>query len=361
MRDILPMWVADMDFRTPDFVIKAIQQRLKHEILAYTYRSDSVYESVMSWLERRHRWKVHQEWIGFTPGVVPALNLAVLAFTDPGDKIIIQTPVYFPFFTAVKDHDRQLVVNPLILNKGRYEMDLDQLKSQIDSRTRMLILCSPHNPTGNVWRKKELEELAKICIENQILILSDEIHADIVFSGHQHIPLASISEEIAENVVTLTSPSKTFNFAGMSISYFIASNSNHFRRMNGMIEKLHLASGSIFGDVALEAAYIYGDTWLKELLSYLENNVALAEEFINNELPEIELIKPEATFLLWIDFRKLSIEAKVLQQKLIDEAGLGLSEGSMFGSNGLGFQRMNIGCPASTVKKALVSIRDTLF
>ena len=357
-KEILPMWVADMDFRTPDFIVDAIKKRVEHEVYAYTYRTDSIYQSVINWLYKRHQWQVKKEWIGFSPGVVPALNMAVLAFTAPGDKIIVQSPVYFPFYSAVKDHDRQLVVNPLVLNNGRYSMDYEHLKLQIDNQTRMLILCSPHNPTGNVWRKEELEALVTICIENNILIISDEIHADIIFSGHKHIPTAKLSAEIAEHVITLMAPSKTFNFAGLATSYIVASNPKHFERLNGMNEKLHLGSGNIFGGVALEAAYNHGDEWLGQLIAYLEKNITFSEEFINNELPGIELIKPEATFLLWIDFRKLNLKGKTLTQKMIEKAGLGLSDGRLFGTDGEGFQRMNIGCPASLVKQALVQIKN---
>lgn len=357
-KEILPMWVADMDFRTPDFIVDAIKKRVEHEVYAYTYRTDSIYQSVINWLYKRHQWQVKKEWIGFSPGVVPALNMAVLAFTAPGDKIIVQSPVYFPFYSAVKDHDRQLVVNPLVLNNGRYSMDYEHLKLQIDNQTRMLILCSPHNPTGNVWRKEELEALVTICIENNILIISDEIHADIIFSGHKHVPTAKLSAEIAEHVITLMAPSKTFNFAGLATSYIVASNPKHFERLNGMNEKLHLGSGNIFGGVALEAAYNHGDEWLRQLIAYLEKNITFSEEFINNELPGIELIKPEATFLLWIDFRKLNLKGKTLTQKMIEKAGLGLSDGRLFGTDGEGFQRMNIGCPASLVKQALVQIKN---
>ncbi len=360
-KEILPMWVADMDFRTPDFIVEALKKRVEHEIYAYTFRPDSLYESVIDWIERRHQWTVKQEWVGFTPGVVPALNMAVLALTEPGDKIIVQTPVYFPFFLAVKDHGRQLGLNPLVLDKGRYRMDLDNLRAQIDGKTRMLILCSPHNPTGNVWRREELEELVKICIENDILIVSDEIHADIIFHGSKHIPTAALSEEVAEHVITLMAPSKTFNIAGLSTSYIIASNPEHYKKLNGLNEKLHLGSGNIFGSVALEAAYRHGDEWLEQLIVYLENNIALAEEFINNELPGIELIKPEATFLLWIDFRSLATKGKIITDKMVADAGLGLSDGRLFGTDGEGFQRMNIGCPASLVEKALVQIKNTFI
>jgi cystathionine beta-lyase len=238
-------------------------------------------------------------------------------------------------------------------------MDLDHFKSQIDKRTRMLILCSPHNPTGNVWQKEELLELSKICLENNILIISDEIHADIVFPGHRHIPTASLSDAVAGQVVTLMAPSKTFNFAGLATSYIIASNPELFKRLNGVNEKLHLGSGNIFGSVALEAAYTHGDAWLEQLIAYLEKNIVIAEEFINNELPGIDLIKPEATFLLWLDFRKLKLRGKELVEHMILKAGLGLSDGRLFGDDGDGFQRMNIGCPSDIVIRALNRIRKS--
>jgi cystathionine beta-lyase len=224
--DVLPLWVADMDFRTPDFVIDAIKERAVHEIFGYSYHPDSQLDSIIDWIQRRHQWQINREWIGFTPGVVPAINLAVLAFTKPGDKIVVQTPVYFPFFSSVKEHQRQLILNPLILDQGRYKMDFDLLRKQIDDNTKMLILCSPHNPTGNVWKREELEQLANICIGKNILILSDEIHADIVYKGHKHIPIANLTPEVAKQTITLMSPSKTFNFAGLSTAYFIASNKN---------------------------------------------------------------------------------------------------------------------------------------
>lgn len=358
--DVLPLWVADTDFRTPDFVIKAIQNRLKHEILGYSFQPESEYQSVIDWVYRHHQWKIKKEWIGFTPGVVPTLSFAVLTFTHPGDKIIIQTPVYFPFYSAVTDHGRQLVLNPLILENGRYRMDFDNLKSQIDSGVKMLILCSPHNPTGNVWKKEELLELAKICMEHNILIISDEIHADIVYEGNKHIPTAMLSNEIADKTITLMAPSKTFNFAGLSTSYFIASNKKLFEKLSQTVSKMHLGEGNIFGNIALEAAYREGDNWLSQLILYLQQNIAFAKDFINSNIPFIEVIEPEATFLLWVDFRKTGLDDKTVRTLLLKDAHVALSNGILFGKDGEGFQRINIGCPRSVLEKGLQQIAISL-
>lgn len=357
--DILPMWVADMDFKVPECISKAIHDRISHEIYGYSFHNDNVYQSVIDWISKRHNWNIKKEWVAFTPGVVPSLNLAVLAFTNPGDKIIVQTPVYFPFFSAVKDHRRQLINNPLQLKNGRYYMDLANLKKQIDSKTRMIFLCSPHNPTGNVWKREELIDLVKICSEQEILIISDEIHADIVYKPHKHIPTASLLEEISDQVITLMAPSKTFNMAGLSTSYFIASDKTLFKKLNHWVEKLHLSMGNIFGNIAMEAAYRYGEDWLDQLIYYLHGNIRFAEEFINNEMPDIDIINPEATFLLWLDFRKKNIPEKQLNKYMQEEAGLGLSDGLLFGSNGGGFQRINIGCPRSVLEKALKQINHS--
>lgn len=359
--DIIPLWVADMDFRTPDFILEALKKRMEHELFGYSYHPERQYQSIIDWVKRRHRWNIKKGWIGFAPGVVPALNLAVQAFSSPGDKIIMQTPVYFPFYSAVKDHHRELAINPLVLRHGRYEMDLGQLKTLIDHKTRILILCNPHNPTGNVWTKNELNELASICLQHNILIVSDEIHSDIVYSGYNHIPVASLSEAIAQQTVTLMSPSKTFNIAGLSTSYFIAANKGLKEQLQKEIDKCHLSEGNIFGGIALEAGYQQGDTWLAELIAYLEKNIVLVRNFINNRLPFLTLIQPEATFLLWIDFRRTGMDDKEIQQLLVGEARVGLSNGSIFGIEGTGFQRMNIGCPRSILENALNKLEQAFI
>ncbi len=358
--DVLPIWVADMDFRTPDFVLEAIRKRLQHEILGYSFHPDSQYQSVIDWVYQRHQWKIKKEWISFNPGVVPALSLAVLTFTNPGEKIIIQTPVYFPFYSAVTDHNRQLILNPLKVKNGRYVMDLDNLKSQINPATKMMILCSPHNPTGNVWTKNELLELTEICTKNNILIISDEIHADIVYEGNKHIPVAMLNEEIANHTVTLMAPSKTFNFAGLSTSYFIASNKVLYEKLDQAVNKMHLGMGNILGNIALEAAYREGNEWLSQLILYLQQNIAFTKDFINSDIPSLELIEPEATFLLWMDFRKTGLDDKTVRTILVEDAQVGLSNGILFGKDGEGFQRINIGCPRLILENGLQQIARSL-
>ncbi len=358
--EVIPMWVADMDFKTPDFVVNAFKERINHEIFGYTLTPDSLLNSIINWVDHRHQWKIKKEWIGFTPGVVPSLNLAVLAFTKPGDKIVIQTPVYPPFFTAASDHKRKLIINPLILKNGRYCMDFENLIEQIDKNTKLLILCSPHNPTGNVWKESELKTLADICMHNNILIVSDEIHSDIVFSGHKHIPLASLSGDISRHVITLMAASKTFNFAGLNFSYFIVSDRSLYNELKQTTEKLHLGLGNIFGSIATDAAYKYGEEWLFQLIVYLEKNIAFAEEFINRNIPSVKIIRPEATFLLWLDFRGTGLTEVQLKKLIIQEAKLGLSDGVIFGQDGSGFQRINIGCPKSILEKALTQIQKAI-
>ncbi|MFH2096724.1 MAG: PatB family C-S lyase, partial [Bacteroidota bacterium] len=270
--DILPMWVADMDFRTPPFIIEKIRERLDHEVLAYTFRTPSFGKAVKRWMETRHHWNIEENWVTYSPGVVPALNMCVLAYTQPGDKIIVQPPVYFPFFSAIKDHDRIMVENPLVLRDGAYRMDLDHLRSVIDDSVKMIFLCSPHNPVGRVWTKEELIGLSEICLDHNIIIISDEIHHDLIFEGYSHFPTAKISKYISEMTVTCIAPSKTFNLAGMSTSALIIEN-DHLRSLyDAVLNKFHLNLGNIFGNVALEAAYNYGDEWITGLMKYIKGN-----------------------------------------------------------------------------------------
>ena len=270
--NVLPMWVADMDFKTPDFIINKIKKRLEHEVLGYTFRGEDFYNSVVNWIKNRHQWEVKREWITFSPGVVPALTLIINALTKPGDKIIVQSPVYFPFFTSVLNTGRQLINNELILENGRYKMDLEDLKKQIDSRTKMMLLCNPHNPGGMVWTKGELAELAEICLKNNILILADEIHSDIILNGHKHVPMASLSEEISNITISTYAPSKTFNLAGLSTSVVICANKVLLEAYDNYIGDFHLHMGNVFGSVALEAAYNGGEKWLSEMVRYIEHS-----------------------------------------------------------------------------------------
>jgi len=359
--DILPMWVADMDFKTPDFIIDAVKERAEHPVYGYTFRPDSYYQSIIDWVKRRNNWNIDKEWIGFCPGIVPAVNMAVMAFSNPGDKIIVQPPVYFPFFNAVELNGRRLVYNQLQLKNGRYGFDLEDLKKKtVDPAVKMLILSNPHNPGGSVWSKTELEELATICIENNVLIISDEIHGDLVYKPNKYIPLSSINNEIAQHTVSFIAPSKTFNIAGMSSASSIISNKVLRQRYNEIIEQLHIGMGNMFGIVALEAAYKNGDNWLNQLLEYLQENVKLTQEFIESHIPEIKMIKPEGTYLVWLDFSKLGLNNKELDDLLIKKAKVGLNSGYTFGPGGDGFMRINIACPKPILEKALKQIKEVV-
>ncbi|ACR78872.1 MULTISPECIES: MalY/PatB family protein [Kosmotoga] len=359
-RDLIPMWVADMDFEAPKPVIEAIKNRAQHGCYGYTARPDSYYESIMNWLEKRHSWKVEKEWLLHSPGVVPGIVIAILAFTNPGDKVIIQTPVYHPFYSTVRENGRQLVKNPLKLENGKYFMNFEDLESKIDERARMLILCNPHNPGGRVWTEGELLKLGELCIKHDLIILSDEIHSDIIMPGYKHIPIASISQELADRTITYIAPSKTFNLAGLTTSTVIISNQRLRRIYNNMLSSLELNLGNVFGIVATEAAYRYGEEWLEQLLKYLKGNLEFLKKFISERLPEIKVVEPEGTYLVWLDFRGLGMDQEELRKFIIEKAKLGLNDGVTFGEEGKGFQRMNIACPRSILKKALEQLETAV-
>lgn len=350
---LLPLWVADMDFRTPDFIVEAMRRRLDHEIYGYTIRPDSYFEAVVSWMKRRFDWNIQKEWISFSPGVVAGLTLGIETFSNPGDGVVVMPPVYFPFFDCVKGTKRKLVENPLKLENGRYTFDLDDLKSKIDKNTKLLLLCNPQNPGGMAWTREELTALTDICLENDIMIISDEIHSDLVYKGHQHIPLASISEEVAQHCMISMAPSKTFNVAGLSSSLVIIPNKTRFARFERALGVGHLGMGNIFGTVALEAAYTHGDEWLEQMLEYLWKNYLLLENFITEKLPKVKVIRPEATYLVWLDFTAYGMPNEELMKFTMEQAKLALNDGGRFGTGGDGWLRINIGCPRSVLEEAL--------
>jgi len=359
--DVLPMWVADMDFRTPDFIIESIRDRLNHPVLGYTLEPSGMNAAIIDWLRTRHQWDIRNEWIVAGPAVVPSMAVLVHAFTDPGDEVIVQKPVYFPFFRTITNHNRHILNNPLINRNGRYEMDLDDLKEKITPRTKMIFLCNPHNPGGRVWSEEELKSLADICLENNILIISDEIHADLVLFGNKHISIASISADIAKNTITCMSSSKTFNTAGLASAYVIISNLKHRRIYKEKLNDFHLNIGNVAGMYAQEAAYLKGAEWLDQLLNYLEGNINYMEDYLHQNLSDIKVMKPEGTYLVWMDFRNTNIDSKKLKKFIIDEAGLGLSDGLLFGEEGSGFQRLNVACPRSVLKKGLEGLAEAFF
>lgn len=352
-KDVLPLWVADMDFKTPDFIVDAIKKRAEHEIFGYTFRADSYYNSIIGWMKRRHNWDIQKEWISFSPGVVAGLTFGIEAFSKPGDSVIVQPPVYFPFFDCVKGTKRKLIENPLKIENGRYTFDFEDLKAKIDKKTKLLLLCNPQNPGGTVFSKEELTELATICLENKIMVISDEIHSDLIFNGHKHIPFASLSDEIAQNCMVSMAPSKTFNVAGFSSSIVIIPNKTKFARYERAIGVAHLYMGNIFGSVAMEAAYTHGDEWLDQMMVYLQENYKLLENFFKTKLPRVKVMNPEATYLIWLDFREYGMKNAELMKFTLERAKVGLNDGGRFGTGGDGWLRINIGCPRSVLAEAL--------
>ena len=351
--DVLPLWVADMDFRAPDFIVDAIKKRAGHEIYGYTFRSDSYYKSIIGWMKRRHNWDIKKEWISSSPGVVPGLTLTIETFSKPGDEVIVQPPVYFPFFDCIKGTKRKLIENPLKIENGRYTFDFDDLKKKITENTKLLLLCNPQNPGGMVWKKEELEALSGICLENNIIVISDEIHSDLIFNKNKHIPFAILSEEAAKNCAILMAPSKTFNVAGLSTSLVIIPDKTKFNRYERTLGVGHLGMGNIFGSVALEAAYSNGDEWLEQLLAYLWENFLLVETYFSKNLPKVKVMKPEATYLIWLDFTSYGMNDERLSKFIIKEAKVGLNNGGRFGTGGNGWMRINIGCPRSILQEGL--------
>jgi len=350
--DVLPMWVADMDFETPDFIREAIIKRAQHPIYGYSFRGQSYYQSIINWQERRQNWKIEKDWILFSPGVVPAFNFALMAYTNPGDKVIVQPPVYFPFFSAIKNHGCEQLDNQLLYKNGKYEIDFEDLSIKA-KEAKILFLCSPHNPSGRCWSNDELSKLAEICLENDVIIMSDEIHADLVMPGFKHTPTASISDEISEITVTTIAPSKTFNIAGLDTSCVIIQNEELRTKYQDVLKKLHINSGNLFGAVALEAGYTYGDEWLGELISYIRKNYDFLKQAIESDFKMLDIVPLEATYLAWIDFSKTGLTDDEIKSMLINEAKLGFSHGPVFGKGGEGFQRINLAAPKSIVEEAV--------
>lgn len=351
--NLLPLWVADMDFRPPEEVLQAMQKVLDHGIMGYTLRPDSHLEANIEWLERRLGWKVEKDWFISTPGIVPAINLAVQAFSEPGDEIILQHPVYYPFSMAIENNNRVIKSNQLKLIDGRYRMDFEDLAKGIGSRTKMLILCNPHNPVGRVWQADELRQLAEICLENKIIILADEIHADLIMPGHKHVPIASISPEIAEITLTCSAPNKTFNMAGLQMGHVIISNPALRELYERAVKKTGIMMSNIFGIAAGEAAYRYGEEWLEQLLVYIWDNYQQMVATFSEKLPAVKVLPLEGTYLAWMDFSALNYSDEKMKEILLRQAKVWLDDGPMFGPGGEGFQRINLATPRSVLALGL--------
>jgi len=358
--DLLPMWVADMDLASPDFILEAIKKRCNHGILGYTMIPRGWYESICSWLKRRHDWEIDGKELGFIPGIVSGIALAIQCFTKPGDKVLIQTPVYPPFMFLPRNNGRETEINQLVYNEGNYTIDFDDFEKKAASGCKMFILCSPHNPGGRVWTVNELERMAEICIRHGLIIVSDEIHADLTLPGFRHHPIASLNPEIASHVITLMAPSKTFNIPGLSSSFCVIHDMKLRKQFHDFLNLAELSSGNIFAITAAMAAYENGDIWLDLLTAYLLKNIQYVDSFLNENIPEISACLPQASFLIWLDCRKLNLSDAELHQFFIHRAKLGLNQGISFGPGGEGFMRMNIGCPAETVRKAMDQLKTAV-
>jgi cystathionine beta-lyase len=357
--EVTPMWVADMDFAAPQAVIDALQARAAHPVYGYTLFPDSLFDALTGWLQRRHGWHVQREWIVMAPGVVPSLHAAVLAFSQAGESVIVQPPVYFPFMSSVTDTGRKLVLNPLKLEHGRYSFDLEHFEQSAAEGARLLMLCSPHNPVGRVWDRQELNDLLAIAHRYDLIVLSDEIHADLLYPGNTHIPLATLAGAM-DNVITTVAPSKTFNIPGLGLSALIVPNPSHRAAIGKAFGLLHVSAANPFSMAAFTAAYHAGEPWLDALMPYLATTRDAARQFLQDRLPQIRLIEPEGTYLLWLDCRALEMNDKQLKDFFVREAGVGLSPGAVFGEGGSGFMRMNIGAPRKQVMAAFEQIAQAL-
>lgn len=351
--DVLPMWVADMDFKAPDKVSEAIQKAAAHGIFGYTIVPDSTKEVIVNWMQSRHHWSVQKEWLMFNHGVVPSIGAAVEALTEPGDAVIVQPPVYNPFFEMIERNERKLVHNELLLKDGRYEMDFADLEEKIQTeKAKMVVLCSPHNPGGRVWTKEELTTLCEICEKHNVYLVSDEIHADLTREPHKHLPAASMSERYAAFTVTLVAPSKTFNLAGLQASALIIPNKDIRTKLQKVFARQGQFTLNQLGIAGMEAAYRHGSEWLEEALDYIQENARLVKEYAEKNIPSITVMEPEGSYLVWVDCRSLGLPDKELLDLFLVH-GVALGNGAKYGPGGEGFMRINVACPRATVEETM--------
>jgi len=359
--DLLPLWVADMDFRTPDFILNAIQKRLEHPILGYTMTAPEFYPLMQQWIAAHHNWEVKREWIGFLPGIVPGLAFAVQCLTETGDEIIVQPPVYYPFFHVIQNNHRVLIYNQLKEQDGKFVMDFDDLERKFTPKTRLFILCNPHNPGGRVWSREELEKLASICARHNVTIVSDEIHADMVLPGRtSHTPMATISEWAENNTVTFMAPTKVFNMPGLISSGYIIPNAGLRQTFTSFLESSEMNSGNLFAYIGAIAAYENGEEWRLQMLDYVDGNINFIAEYLKNNIPEIVPMIPEASFLVWLDCKGLGMETDELHRFFSLKAHLGLNKGTVFGPGGEYHLRLNVACPREVLKQAMSQLKDAI-
>lgn len=364
--DLLPLWVADMDFKTDSTIIKNLEDKVRHGIYGYSDPKSSYYNTLIDWMEKRHEWKTKREWYFYTPGVVFAIGLAIRSLTEEGDAVLIQRPVYYPFTSIIIDNNRKLINNPLVYSKNinnskRYSMDLKDFENKIvDEKVKLFILCNPHNPVGRVWTREELEGMGDICRKHNVIVVADEIHQDFIYQGFKHLVFADLKPEYKEFTITCTSPSKTFNLAGLQVSNIITANATYKKAMQKEMNKTGYDNMNLFGLIATETAYKEGELWLEELKLYLNKNLDFIREFLRTRLPKIKLVEPEGTYLVWIDCSELGYSSSELKEVIVDKAKLWLDSGVMFGKEGHGFERINIATSRINLEKALVSLEKAL-
>ncbi|MFC2442492.1 MAG: MalY/PatB family protein [Capnocytophaga ochracea] len=357
--DLLPMWVADMDFKTPPFIVEVMKKRMECEVFGYTVKPESWYEAIISWQKRRHKWTITKEMISFVPGVVPALAMAVQAFTQRGEKVMIQQPVYNPFAQVIRNNHRELVNCPLELKDGQYYINFKLFEKKIKG-CKLFLFCHPHNPGGRVWTREELKKVATICAQNNVIIVADEIHADLTLLPYEHIPFASVSEEAKQNSVVFASPSKAFNMAGLATSYAVIANPTLRRRFESYVEGNELAAGNVFAFNTVVAAYNKGEEWLQQMLTYVQGNIDEVVSYIKENIPQLKVIIPQASYLVFIDFSALQLNQKDIVALCTNRAHLALNDGSIYGEEGNGYMRINLACPRSVVRQALAQLKDAI-
>ena len=355
--DLIPMWVADMDFRTAPFVVEALRERLEHEVLGYTFACKEWADSIISWLKERHGWTIREEMLTFTPGIVRGLAFAIQCFTEKGDKVMVMPPVYHPFFLVSQKNEREVVYSPLILKDGQYHIDFDRFRKDVQG-CKLLVLSNPHNPGGRVWTKEELSQIADICYDSGTLVISDEIHADLTLPPFKHSTFALISEKARMNSLVFMSPSKAFNMPGLASSYVIIENKEILHRFRTFMEASEFNEGHLFAYLSVAAAYSHGAEWLNQVIAYIKGNVDFTESYLKENIPAIKVIRPQASYLIFLDCRELGLAQNDLNQLFVEDAHLALNTGTTFGKEGEGFMRLNVACPRTILVQALEQLKE---
>ena len=358
--DLLPMWVADMDFETPDFIIEAMRRRLDHAVLGYPVQYDSYWQSIEQWIKSHHGWEVKREWMRYIPGIVKGIAMVINVFTKPGDKIIIQPPIYHPFRLVPEHNNREVVENPLRRTADGYDMDFEHLEQIIDEKCKVLLLANPHNPIGITWSEQTLKRLAEIAVRHNLIVVSDEIHCDMALFGHKHIPFATVSDKAAQCSITFSAPSKTFNIAGVVSSYAIVLNEQLHHSFFSWLEANEMDMATIFAMVATEAAFSEGEPWRQQMLKHIESNIEYVEEFLKQHLSQVKIIRPQASYLAWMDFSGLGLEHSQLIDMLINDAHLAMNDGAMFGKSGEQHTRLNVGTQLQTLEQAMQQLKQAI-